>query len=366
MEKAKISVIQLFALMFIFEMGTALVVSYGISARKDAWLAILFGMAGGIILFFIYYYLSNQYPKLLLTSISRKIFGKYLGWVVGLLYILYFLYICSRNVREFSDLLGSTTLRKTPLMVIVISFVLVICYVLYLGIEVLGRTAEVLIVILIIFGMLGTLFILVSNIIDPHHLRPILENGWKPILSTAFPMLISFPFGEMIVFLMIIPYLNEREKMKKVWLSVVIFSGIILSLTAAINIAVLGVDVMERAAFPTLATVGKVNILNFIQRLDALVVFSLLITVFFKASIYLYGAVIGLADLFKVKKYQQILFPIGGILIFLSIVNASNYVEHIEEGFGMGAYVTHIPFLMVIPLLMLLTVIVRGRLKRKN
>ncbi|MGM7724330.1 GerAB/ArcD/ProY family transporter [Metabacillus sp. Hm71] len=47
MEKAKISVIQLFAMMFMFEMGTALVISYGVGAKKDAWLAILLGMCGG-------------------------------------------------------------------------------------------------------------------------------------------------------------------------------------------------------------------------------------------------------------------------------------------------------------------------------
>ncbi len=34
MEKAKISAIQLFALMFMFEMGTALVIPYGIAAKN--------------------------------------------------------------------------------------------------------------------------------------------------------------------------------------------------------------------------------------------------------------------------------------------------------------------------------------------
>ncbi len=98
-EKAKISVIQLFSIMFIFELGTALVISYGITAKKDAWLAILLSMVGGIILFFIYYLLFRQYPKLPLTSYTRKIFGKYLGWAAGFLYVIYYLDIASRNIR---------------------------------------------------------------------------------------------------------------------------------------------------------------------------------------------------------------------------------------------------------------------------
>ncbi|MBZ5751717.1 GerAB/ArcD/ProY family transporter [Metabacillus rhizolycopersici] len=41
MEKAKISVIQFFALMLLFELGSALVISHGMDAKKDDWLVIL-------------------------------------------------------------------------------------------------------------------------------------------------------------------------------------------------------------------------------------------------------------------------------------------------------------------------------------
>ncbi|MGM0879360.1 MAG: GerAB/ArcD/ProY family transporter, partial [Bacillota bacterium] len=124
MEKAKISVIQLFVIMFLFELGSALVVSYGVTAKKDAWLAILLGMCGGIVLFFIYYFLFRQYPNLPLTGYARKIFGKYLGWVIGLLYVVYFLYEAARNLRDFGDLLLTSTMPKTPLLAINILFVL--------------------------------------------------------------------------------------------------------------------------------------------------------------------------------------------------------------------------------------------------
>ncbi|WP_251032726.1 GerAB/ArcD/ProY family transporter [Bacillus sp. ISL-7] len=144
MEKAKISGIQLFAMMFMFEMGTALVISYEIAAKKDAWLAILLGLCGGIILTFIYFFLFRQYPNLPLTGYVRKIFGKYLRWVIGLLYILFFLYIAARNLREFGELLLSSTLTETPLLAINILMILAICYVLYLGIEVLGEQQKYL------------------------------------------------------------------------------------------------------------------------------------------------------------------------------------------------------------------------------
>lgn len=123
MEKAKISAIQLFAMMVIFDLGTALVVSYGIGAKKDAWLAILLGMCGGIVLFFVYYVLFRRNPTVVFTQHARNIFGAQIGWMISLLYILYFLYIAARQRRDFGDLLISSTLQETPLLAISISLV---------------------------------------------------------------------------------------------------------------------------------------------------------------------------------------------------------------------------------------------------
>ncbi|MCJ7990188.1 spore germination protein [Priestia sp. OVS21] len=363
MEKAKLSVIQLFALMFIFEMGTALVVSYGTNARKDAWLAILLALCRGIVLFYIFHFLYRQYPNLLFTGYIRELFGKYLGWIVGLLYCLHFLYICGRNVRELGDLLVSSTLSETPLLAINLTLVLVICYVIHLGIEVVGRTAEVFMVVLLLLGAAGNFFVLVSGDVDFHQIRPFLERGWKPIFTTAFPHLLIFPFGEMIAFTMLLPYLNRPQLAKRAWLAAMISSGMILSWTVLLNTSVLGVDVMQRSVFPTLTAVGKVNLFDFIERLDAIVVFTLLITVFFKASIYLYAAVLEIADLFKLKTYRQILLPIGTIVIFLSLAMASSFSEQGEEGF-LNHYLS-LALLIVVPMLMLVVSVIRNHFTRK-
>jgi spore germination protein KB len=274
------------------------------------------------------------------------------------------LYEAARNLRDFGDLLLSSTMTETPLLALNLLIVLVICYVLYLGIEVVGRTAEVLIVILIFFGLIGNLLIFFSGNVNIHNLQPFLENGWNPILTTAFPITTFFPFGEMIVFTMLLPYLNRQELTKKVWLSALISSGLILSYTTSLDIAVLSVEDVERATFPLLSTIGKVNLFEFIQRLDALV-FTFLITMFFKISILFYGSVIGMVDLFKLKNHQSILLPSGVILLFLSMVIASDFAEHIEEGLKSIMYPLHLPFMLIIPLFMLVITIIRNRFKNK-
>src|SRR4051812_36118320 len=118
MEMAKISGFQLFVLVVLFEMGSAILLGIGAHVKQDAWIAILFGLAGGIIVFFIYYRLYMYYPDLPLTSYLQKILGKWFGRIIGLLYIVYFIYLASRVLRDFGELLTTTIYNSTPLFVI--------------------------------------------------------------------------------------------------------------------------------------------------------------------------------------------------------------------------------------------------------
>lgn len=79
MERESISPGQLFALIFLFEMGTALVVPIGLKVSKDAWLSIFAALFGGII-FLLYDYLHRQYTQLPLSGHARNILGPYMGW----------------------------------------------------------------------------------------------------------------------------------------------------------------------------------------------------------------------------------------------------------------------------------------------
>ena len=220
------------------------------------------------------------------------------------------------------------------------------------------------VVILLLFGIAGNFLIFVSGNVGLHNLQPFLENGWKPILTTAFPIISSYPFGQMLTFMMLLPYLNRPGAVKKVWLFTLISSGLILCWTASLNITVLGVEQVERSVFPTSSTLRTVNLFEFLQRLDAIIVLTLLITVFFKVSILLYCTVIGIAELFKLNNYRHILVLFGVILIFFSMIIGSSYTEVREEGGDILYYYLNIPLLMIIPLLMLLVSLIRNRFKR--
>ncbi|MBT2696296.1 GerAB/ArcD/ProY family transporter [Bacillus sp. ISL-40] len=366
MEKAKINATQLFVLVVLFEMGSAILVGIASDAKQDAWIAILLGLTGGIMIFFIYYKLYMYYPDLPLTSYVQEITGKWLGRLIGFLYIVYFMYLAARVLRDFGELLTSTIYNSTPLFVINTLMIITIIYGIHKGFEVIARVGEIYFGVVYLTAILGMLLITFSGLIHLGNLKPILENGLKPVIKTFLTQTINFPFGEMVVFTMLLPFVNDKKKVKIVCLSGMILSGINITITVVVNISVLGVNLFSQSTFPLLTTVGKIQIADFIERLDVLFMLYLIIGGFFKIAIYYYAAVAGAADIFQLKNQRKLGFPLGIIVLFASVTIASNYSEHIKEGLVVVPTYLHWPFQIIIPSMLLIIAFFRNRKKKKS
>jgi spore germination protein KB len=366
MEKAKISATQLFVLIVLFEMGSAILVGIASDAKQDAWIAVLLGLAGGLMIFLVYYRLYVFYPDLPLTSYAQKITGKWLGRFIGLLYIVYFMYCAARVLRDFGELLSTTIYNSTPLFIINTLMIITIIYAVHKGFEVISRVGELYFGIVYVTAILGMLLIVFSGLIHLGNIKPILENGLKPVIKTFLTQTINFPFGEMVVFTMLLPFLNDQKKAKIVCLSGMILSGINITITVVVNISVLGVGLFSHSTFPLLTTVGKIQIAEFIERLDVLFMLYLIIGGFFKITIYYYAAVAGAADIFQFSNQRKLGLPIGMIVLFASITIASNYAEHIKEGLVVVPLYLHWPFQIIIPSMLVIIAFFRNRKKKKS
>ena len=361
MRKLQINSFQLFVLIVLFELGTAILFGPGAAAKQDAWIANFIGLACGILLFLVYYRLFTYYPDIPLTSYVQKIIGKWLGCVVAFFYVSYFLYQSSRILRDIGELLVTTIYSSTPLLVLNAFMVFTVMYGIYKGFEVVARVGEISFMGLYFMAILGFLTILFSDILHLGNIKPILEYGWSPVLKTVMMHTLNFPFGEMVVFTVLLPYLNKKERVLKVCLGGIILSGVNITITSAINIAVLGVDMFIRSPFPLYNTIRKVELTTFIQRLDVFFMLYLIVAGFFKLYVYYYVAVIGAADLFKLKDHRKLIFPLGGFILMGSVTIASTYAEHIKEGTTIVPFLFHMPFQVVIPVILLLIAFVKRK-----
>jgi spore germination protein KB len=362
-EKAKISANQLFVLILLFELGSALLIPLAVEAKQDAWIAILLGTGGGCLLYIVYFQLYRYYPNQLPTEYMEKIIGKMAGKILAFGYILYFTYIAARVLRDFGMMLLTFAYQETPLLIVNALLLLVIVYTVRKGIEVLARAGEILFIFMYFLAITGFILIIASGLIDLTHLKPLFEEGLKRIIKVTFTQSLYVPFGEMIVFSMILPYLDNQKSVKRIGLLAIGLSGINLAIVSIVNISVLGIDLNLRSQFPLLTTIQSIRVADFLERLDVFFMIALIIGGFFKISIFFYGAIMGLSSLFKVDSPSRLAFPIGFVILIFSITIASNIAEHIEEGLKLVPVILHVPFQIGIPCMLLVVAFFKNRKK---
>lgn len=361
MEAGKISKLQIFSVMVMFELGGVIALGVGGNAKQDTWLAILLGLVPGLCILFVYGKLYTLYPKDTLTAFIPKIVGPYLGKPLVFIYSVHFMYQAVRNFRGIGNVMTTAVYDETPLISLLALMAIALMYIVYQGIEAMSRTIVTFLIVMVILGVIGNLFVVFSGIIDVKNLLPMLETGWKTVINTI-PLTYFLPYGELVVVLMFFPNVqtaSTRPVVRIVTLAAV-FSGFVLSYTMALNTAVLGPDLLSRSTIPLLATTSKINIGDFIQKMDGISLSTLVISYFFKAVVYFYAAVAAVSDLWKLKGIRQIVIPIGMIVFFSSIMIAENAVENYMEGYVINPYVAF-PFQTAIPIVLLIVAWMRKK-----
>ncbi|MEK3685714.1 GerAB/ArcD/ProY family transporter [Paenibacillus sp. FSL R10-2736] len=354
----KIGLGQFFCLTVLFELGTALVVNLGMESGRDAWLSILVGCVAGLIVFTGYAYLYRKHPDMPFTAYTRQLLGKYIGTPVAILYIILYINLAARDLRDGSTMLAMATMHNTPLFILSTLMVLSGAYVLHKGVEVLSRTSVVFALVVMLIGLFGTIMLVLSGSINLHRLLPVLENGLQPVMVSVAHQNYMFPFGEMVCFTMLMPYLSSVKKGPWVIAAGILFSAILLSFTMALNISVLGEDIVERSPLPLMPTISKISISDFIQRVDIFVVMVLIIGVFFKMAVFFAAALVGISELFHVP-FRRMLYPCALIILFTSMLDARSFTEHLDEGGGL-LYLVYPFFMLVVPAVLVVMAAVRA------
>src|SRR5699024_8791721 len=118
----------------------------------------------------------------------------------------------SLMLRELGDFITTQILTQTPIQVIHFLFIIIVIMGVRAGLETIARTGEFLFPVVFIFIFI--LFLLVLPNVNLSWIQPILADGIKPPLRGIF-IATAFPFMELVVFLMILPYINQQSKIKK-------------------------------------------------------------------------------------------------------------------------------------------------------
>lgn len=359
MEQTKLSGLQLFYVIVGFEMGNTLIYALGAGAKQDAWLVLLLGMLGGLILMYVYTKLSSYYPDDTLVTMVPKIIGRFLSYPVIIIYICYFTYLAAKACRDFGELLASTILDKTPMIVVIGSFMILMIYCLRGGVEAFGRMGEVIFPVYLFSILLVWILLVTVENFTIHHLSPVLGNGFQPIFKELIPTILTFPFGESIIITMFFPFLNNKHIVRKTGMAIIIASGLLLTINLIMILSVLGPEIYSKQFYPLLSATRMVSIADFLERFDALIILLMVAGVFFKVGGWTFGATVGISQLFHLRQTRSVFLGLGTIIVPLSLLAAKNQIRYNEIGLEFITLYVHIPLQIILPILLLCIAFVR-------
>lgn len=329
MDKDFVSDKQGINLILLFVLGSNVILGAGNGAKNDAWISILLSLVCSIPLVLMYARLLSLFKDKNLFQINKIILGKVFGKIVNIIYVLFFSHIGALVLRNFGEFIITIALDETPLMVIIMVFVLVCLAGAAHGTKILGRWSELNVKLVLIFILLA--FLLLIPLIDLNNLTPILYNGFKPVLKASFTTF-TFPFGETIVFLGVLSIMQSRKSSYKIFLRGVIYGGIIILLLTTLGITVLGVNEFTESYFPMHVTAARIDIGDFLQRMEVIIIIPFLMAGFVKTVICIISIKNGLKEVFNKSNISDYLILIGFFVLILSNIIFDNIQQMIEWG----------------------------------
>ena len=361
LEKGKMNAGEFSIIVFTFTVGTAVIslpALLATIAKQDAWIASALTILPGLLFIFVYIQLIFLYPSMTYVEVNEKILGKWFGKLASVLYLIYVLIITSGGYRAIGDFFTTQVMVDTPIQVIIILFVLTSVIGVRLGLEVICRTALIFFPWIIL--LLSMLFLFLIPQMKLENIQPILGEGIKPIISGSYHQL-GLPYLQLIILLMVTPFVAEKSEMKKSFYLATIMGGFILTIIVLFSILILGADFTSRQAYPTYILGKKISIGNFLERVEVIVAIIWVFTIYFKVTICYYGLTLGLAQLLGLKNYQILIFPLSFLILPFSIFLLPNVVS--INNFNAT---TLTPYSLTICFILPLLLVVVGKVRKKQ
>ncbi|UQZ34696.1 spore gernimation protein [Paenibacillus sp. PK3_47] len=332
----------------LFITGTSLFMGVAGESGNSNWIALIFAVLLSVPLMLIYARLHRLYPGKDLFDMLLAVFGGIFGRVLCCLYIWYAVHIGALVLRNFGEFSRTVALTSTPMLAPMLVIGLLCVWVVNAGIEVLGRSAKFL--LLFTLAITAVIQILAVPKYEYHHLKPLLENGWGPVLSDTAGIF-TFPFAEIVIFLGAFGALPPKGSAKRVLLSGLLISGVIMIAISLRNLLMLGPDILSGLYFPSYVAVSRINIGDFLTRIEGSSAIIFVTALFVKVSVCLYAASRGIATVFKLKSYRSVVLQTGLIMVYLAefiyqdIMQMQYFSYHIYKIYAL-------PFQVIIPVLL--------------
>ena len=344
-------------LIILFIIGSTIITGTGGQARQDAWIAIIIAISCSTILLLMFSRILSLYPGKDLFDILQIVVGKLIGKFIGILMIWFAFHLGTLVMRNLSDFTNTLTLTDTPVVLPMLLFSIILIWGLKEGIEVFGRWGEFFIWFVILTWSFYSM--LAISQMDINRLKPILSNGFPPLIKGVFSSF-SFPFGEIVIFTMVFSNISKAKNYNKTFLVGLGLGGLIIFLGTLRNLLILGSYRISMVYFPSVLAISLIHIGLLLQRLEVGILPVLLICSYAKVIICLFAICNGISKVFNLNDYRFIATPVTLLMLNFSIFIYKNTMEMAAFAFDIWPYYSF-PFEVIIPLIVFILAEIKHR-----
>ena len=299
---------------------------------RDGWMSVLPGFAVGIPYGLMVLSLVERYPHKNLLQISETLFGKWIGKIIGVIYILITGYLGGLLLGQAGDIYQASVMLLTPSSVFYLGGLLLVFYLVRSGIEVFARFSEVIFPLIVIALVLDVGLSIPR--IEQGELMPILSEGLKPLFWGGIKVL-PFPLTYILFLAGIAAFLptgkQELGQLKTgVWRAVFLV-GILVTLVALIQILVFGPTETIRLVYGLLVLGKMVEVSRTVSGIESLFVGVWLGAGVIKISAFFFTAIWGLETVFGLKGLKwNLAVGIVFLAIALQFTRGPNLIREIS------------------------------------
>lgn len=360
-EKTNISEMQMGFLLFPVIVATADLIVPAITtkyAERDMWMAPVIASLIGFLTVYLIFRLHALYPGQSIIQYSSQIVGTVPGKIVTFLILFNFLYSNGNILRLYGEFIVGSFLFKTPELMVIGSITLLSAFTIRAGLEVLARTAQVLVPLLAVFYM-GVVFLMIP-FMKPENMFPVLAHGFLPVVRGAFTP--QGWFSEVILFAFLVPYVASYQKSMRTGMNTVLGAMIALFCLNLSALLILGQEV-GTMTYPFYTAVQMISYADFFENLEVVIIAVWVAGAFVKISVFYYALSLGTAQWLGLDDYRPLVFPLGFLLVVFSFWTAPDMAT-LSSNIGKVVGFQNSVIFTLIPLL--LFVIAQIRFKQKS
>lgn len=315
-------------------------------AGRDIIISILISLPAALIFAYTIFRLRLNYPNSSPDEMFADLLGKWGSRLFRLLFIVYFLFLTITSFASLVDFVYIGFLPDTPILALIIWFLIFFLYATAKGHRYIALTAGLLALIGVVTG--HTLTLMDSKYKDWNEILPLLEFGWGPPLWGS---LILISIWIELLFLLFLPLKDIRQKrFFLMWLIGILVVALTMFSTANGVITIFGLGQAENFTYPAQEIVRLIN-LGFIDRFDIYGMILMTFGVYIRCSLFFRIAYELSLPKDSSKWTKRIIFSLFAVVTFLFTFYLANEHFRIEKSINIYAYMVilfPIPFVLLL------------------